>query len=62
MKIVRAKHPKSAPLVRPGDKYPKGGAMQAGMDKAMKELQAKKQERPCGTYQKIEHAPKHHKM
>lgn len=58
MKKVAAKKPSRAPLNR------KGAAteMQQAMDRAMRELVAKKKlDRPHGTHQRPEHAPKHHR-
>ncbi len=55
MKMVKAKHPKCAPLVRKDSEGAK-------MAKAMKDLHKGGGQTPCGTYQKMEHAPKHTPM
>ncbi len=55
---TKADKPKRGPLNKKKD----ATGMQEAMDAAMRKLHAKtKPERPHGTYQKVEHAPKHHR-
>ncbi len=56
--MTTAKQPKRGPLNKKKD----ATGMQEAMDAAMRKLHSKtKPERPHGTYQKVEHAPKHHR-